>query len=41
LLEAFSSEGVEIPFPHRVIVSRPADATGTAADVGGAIDGES
>ena len=30
LLTAFAAEGVEIPFPHRVIVSRP--ASGDAPD---------
>ncbi|NJD28530.1 MAG: mechanosensitive ion channel family protein [Chloroflexi bacterium] len=41
LLEAFTSEGVEIPFPHRVIVSRPAEGgTPAVSEVGAALDGE-
>lgn len=30
LLDAFAAHGVEIPFPHRVIVNRPADGTAGA-----------
>jgi len=42
LLEAFTGEGVEIPFPHRVIVSRSADGEGpSSSEVGAAVDGES
>jgi moderate conductance mechanosensitive channel len=47
LLEAFAAEGVEIPFPHRVIVSRAAGADAAGADAssadgnGAALDGGS
>ncbi len=36
LLETFAAEGVEIPFPHRVLISRSSDADGSSGDGGAA-----